>query len=95
MAYYKKLTDYLNADRQPLTGLDRMILGNVRRIDIPLHTDHQMKKSGKLLVELGERLQMISRYNWMERTKLWHCRDAISMTRELLKREIPKKKSTS
>ena len=90
VAYYETLKQYLEDDRPEASAIDRVTMHSVRRLDIPLHSDYQMRDSGKVLVELGERLQRISRYNWMERTKLWHCLDAISATREILKRKLPK-----
>jgi hypothetical protein len=92
---YQNLVHYLEHDRVK-GDWDRMIIGGAtRRLEIPLVSDQQIRKAGKILEELGRGLQLISRRKYAERTILIEATQAIYSARQRLKRQKPRPKTTS
>jgi len=81
----KSIVHWIEQDRMKLGNLDREITGTVRRIDIPIHSDLQIRRAGELLQNLGRELQAISRFHWGERRILLEAVMKISASREALK----------
>ena len=88
MAFYENALDWLQEGSMadaPLS-IDRILVGKSKRLDIPLQSDYQIGKTGKLLEALGKRLQTISQFRDAdERTRLLECAWAVQATREALK----------
>jgi hypothetical protein len=85
----RSVLQWIEQDRMRGGPLDRMITGTVRRIDIPIHSDMQIRRAGELLEDLGRELQAISRFHWGERRTLMSAVGKISRTRKALKAKSP------
>ena len=80
----RSVVQWIEQDRMHGGPVDRMITGTVRRIDIPIHSDLQIRRAGELLEDLGRELQAMSRFHWGERRILLAAGNKISATRGAL-----------
>ena len=91
----RNVVQWIEQDRMHGGPVDRMITGTVRRIDIPIHSDLQIRRAGELLEDLGRELQAISRFRWGERRILMTAVDKISRTRKALQAKSANAKGKS
>lgn len=76
---------WLMKDRMSGGYLDKVLVGEVKRLDVPLISDLQIREAGKILTEVGRLLGYISRYNWTERQILMEAGLQLSKARWELK----------